>query len=122
MWHCNSELLKANDPTVSPAIMITFTCTDYGTEAPMEDLVESAAQDAYFTDMYLSMTDGDDPPLDRCGMCQSLTFHISSGKCFKCWSKLEYDNCAVCGASLTGDEPDFHGLCGYHHCQFNDDD
>jgi hypothetical protein len=119
---CNSELLKANDPTVSPVNMITFTCTACGAEAPLEDLVESAAQDAYFTDMYLSMTDGGEPPLDHCGMCQGHTFHISTGQCLKCLSKLEYDNCAVCGAGLTGDEQDFHGLCGYHHWQINDDD
>jgi len=119
---CNSELLKVIDPTVSPVTMITFSCIVCGTETPLEDLVESAAQDAYFTDMYLSMTDGGDPPLGSCHICQSHAFHIDTGQCFKCLSKFGYDNCAVCGAGLTGDEQDFHGLCGYHHWQINDDD
>jgi len=102
--------------------MITFVCAACGAEEQLEELVESAAEDAYYADMYLSMTDGGDPPLGNCNSCASLTFHVATGQCLRCLGELEYATCAVCGAGLSSDEQDFHGLCGYHHWQVNKDE
>lgn len=75
----------------------------------------SAAEECFGTEVYISMTDGGEPPLVSCHECGKETFLLGEGTCIACGAALDYTECGVCGASLGTEEQDFNGLCSYHN-------
>jgi hypothetical protein len=120
--NCGSELLKPINPDEPHLQSIEFHCSLCADNALFEDLAESAAEECYGTEMYLSMTEGGEPPLASCHECGKETFLIQDGICIACGATLDYDKCVVCSASLGTEEQDFNGLCSYHHWQATKDD
>jgi hypothetical protein len=119
---CQSALLKATNPTESHLPFIELQCMSCGEFHLFENLVEKAAHDCYFSEMYLAMTDGGDPPLATCHECSRETFLVQEQVCMACGGKLYYAECALCGEGLSVDEQDLGGLCGYHHHMANKND
>lgn len=119
---CQSALLKATDPTESHLPSIELQCTSCGEFHLFEDLVEKAARECYFGEMYLAMTDGGDPPLATCHECSRETFLIAEQVCIACSGTLHYAKCVLCGEGLSVDEQDLGGLCSYHHHMASNDD
>jgi len=120
--NCRSELLKPTNPYEPHLQSIEFHCSSCGDYSLFEDLAESAAEECFGTEMYLSMTNGGEPPLATCHECGKEAFLTQDGVCIACGATLDYNECAVCGASLGTEEQDFNGLCSYHHWQAMKDD
>lgn len=112
---CQSSLLKPTNPKESHLPIIELQCTSCGEFHLFEDLAEEAAHDCYFSDMYLAMTDGGDPPLMTCHGCSRETFLTTEQVCIACSATLDYTECVLCGEALSVDEQDLGGLCSYHH-------
>lgn len=119
---CQSALLKPTNPTESDLASIELQCTSCGEFHLFEELAEDAAHDCYFSEMYLSMTDGGDPPLSTCHECGRETFLTEELVCIACSATLSYTECALCGEGLSADEQDLNGLCSYHHHMADKDD
>lgn len=113
--NCGSELLKPINPSEPHLQSIEFHCSLCADSALFEDLVESAAEECFGTEVYISMTDGGEPPLVSCHECGKETFLLGEGTCIACGAALDYTECGVCGASLGTEEQDFNGLCSYHN-------
>lgn len=120
--HCQSELLKPTNPSEKFLPSIEFHCSSCGSYCLFEDIAEEAATECYGTEMYISMTDGGDPPLATCHNCSRETFLLRDGICVACGATLDYEECTVCGESLGPEEQDFDGLCSYHHWVAQKDD
>lgn len=120
--NCESALLKPTNPTQTHIPWVELLCTSCGECHLFEDLAENAAHTCYFSDMYLAMTEGGEPPLVTCHECIRETFLVEEGVCIACGAELHYTACAVCGEGLSVDEQDLGGLCGYHHHVASKDD
>lgn len=120
--HCKSELIKPTNPDEKFLPSIEFHCSSCGSYCLFEDIAEEAVAECYGTEMYLSMTDGGDPPLTTCHNCSRETFLLCDGACIACSAGLDHDECAVCGKSLGPEDQDCGGLCSYHHWVAQKDD
>lgn len=118
---CQSELLKPIDPEADPSAL-ELQCSSCGEVHEFADLAEAAAEEAYFADQYLPMTDGGEPALDTCPECGRNTFLVSSATCIACGTGLDYTACGLCGEALGVDEQDLNGLCSYHYHMAGKDD
>src|SRR6266478_2845741 len=96
---CDSELLKPVDPGAEVSALV-FRCSSCGDESGFEDLVEKAVEPCWFADMYLSMTDGGDAPIEDCPECGKYTFVVEEGQCLACSQGLRYFECGVCYQAL----------------------
>lgn len=119
---CQSALLKPTNPTETSVASIELQCTSCGEILLFEDLAEAAAHDCYFSEMYLAMTDGGDPPLATCYECGRETFLTAEQVCIACSATLHYTECVLCGEGLSVDEQALDGLCSYHHHMAGKDD
>ncbi|MGH8109957.1 MAG: hypothetical protein ACREO1_14710 [Arenimonas sp.] len=119
---CQSALLKPTNPTESFVPSIELQCTSCGTLHLFEQIAEAAAYACYFSEMYLAMTDGGDPPLTTCHECGRDTFLYEDQVCIACAATLEFTACAVCDEPLGTEDQELNGLCGYHHHQLTKDD
>lgn len=120
--NCRSELLKPTSPNEPHIQSIVFHCSLCAEDSLFGDLAESAAEECFFTEMYLSMTDGGEPPLAICHECGKEAFLTQDKVCIACGATFDYNECAVCGTLLGTEEQDSNGLCGYHHWQAMKDD
>jgi len=119
---CLSALLKPTNPTESRLPSLELQCTSCGEFLQFEELAEAAARECYFSDMYLVMTDGGDPPLVTCYECGRETFLVAEQVCIACSATLYYTECVLCGEGLGADEQELNGLCSYHYHQARKDD
>ncbi len=109
---CHSSLIKAEDLTdIYPAI--NLTCASCGYNFSFEDIAESFIGEILGAEAYISIKDGGDSPYDTCPECGKDTFIYEEECCIACDYKIEHENCWRCGASLSLDEQELDGLCGY---------
>lgn len=111
---CNSELISPVTSDVPTVLELKFVCSACGSSSQYSQLVEEALHEAYFADMYLSMTKGGEPPLDWCGQCGETTFHLESLQCFTCLGAVEPVPCVVCDDQVDPDYPTLGNRCAYH--------
>lgn len=78
---CTSSLLKPINPTESSRTLIELQCASCGELHEFEALAEAAAEACYFSEMYLAMTDGGEPPLTTCFECGRETFLAEDQVC-----------------------------------------
>lgn len=120
--HCNSELIRPIEPASEHASETEFHCSSCGLDSDFDEIIEGAANEHYFAETYIAMTDGGDPPLETCHECGRETFLFEKGVCLACSASLKYFQCALCHTSLGPGEQHFNGLCGYHRWQAEKDD
>lgn len=120
--NCGSELLKPINPECPDLPSINFHCSLCADSSSFEDLAESAVEECYAGDMYISATRGGEPSLTSCHECGKETFLLYDEVCIACGAKLNYKTCQVCGVSLGTEEQDFSGLCGNCHWRATSDD
>lgn len=121
--NCGSPLLlpATNDPA-SIEVNEGHKCvcvgcrTTSGTVALLEeallDLHGGWSHDEYYLD----------PPVTTCPECDHATYVISDDECCWCGYTRPHKTCAVCDATISLDEQEFNGLCGYHYNVMTKDD
>lgn len=120
---CGSELIKPVDKNTDDPVWSNCFCSSCGGEFSLNDsIIEDVISEYYFSDMYLSFTDGGDPPYTNCHECGNETFIYEEDVCVVCLAGRSHKECLICGASLDTSEQEFGGLCGYHHHIANKDD
>lgn len=115
---CGSSLLKP-DTTASSDLeseKVKYACVGCGFSSHVIPLLEETLVDVQGGyDPYA----GDEEPIAECPECQHATFVHAKGECLWCGMELDPEGCARCGESLTVDDYDNNGLCGY--CQYQAD-
>lgn len=120
--HCTSHLIIPENPEERVPQSLEYACRECGERMEYGDIAEAAVHEYCFADNYMAMTDGGEPASEHCGECGRTTFIVDLGACVACGETRSYSNCLRCGASLSGDEQDLGGLCGYcAHLSFKDD-
>ncbi len=120
---CHLALIKPIDKETDDPVWSKCLCTSCGEVFTLdESMVEEVIGEYFFADMYISFTDGGEAPYSHCPECGSETYMIEEDVCAVCQYKKQYYECVICGASLSTDEQEFNGLCGYHHHVANKDD
>ncbi|HBG96651.1 MAG TPA: hypothetical protein DDY14_15305 [Chromatiaceae bacterium] len=121
--NCLSELIRPKDKNTTDPVFSTCICSSCGEEFALdEEVIQEALSEHFYADSYIAMTDGGDPPIVTCHECGMETFIIAEDKCAICQCGRTYDACVICGETLTTDEQDLNGLCGYHYHIANKDD
>jgi hypothetical protein len=110
---CESSLVQPVSATADFQD-VEFRCKACDDRQKFEDSVEKILEHYLWREIYLSHTDGDRPPLERCDECNREAFVADEEKCVACGSELCYRNCNICGNELGPDEQSNHGLCHYH--------
>jgi len=88
-------------------------CVGCGTTSGTVALLEEALLDLHggwsHDEYYL------DPPVTTCPECDHGTYVVGDDECCWCGYTRSYKTCAICEESLSLDEQEFGGLCGYHY-------
>jgi hypothetical protein len=101
---------------------IDFRCKSCGNIMNYEKLVEDCLRDCLSWEIYLSIKDGGEKPLEDCPSCSNESYIIDEDRCAICGYEREYDNCARCGNGLEIWEQNFGGICSYcDHVMSKDD-
>ncbi|WP_242344105.1 hypothetical protein [Anaeromyxobacter terrae] len=116
---CSSELIQAIGTEYAD---LAFVCRACGARSELPGVLEKALEGEYAGDAYEAAKDGDEPPLAVCPNCCSETFVVASDVCLVCGEGRSYENCNLCGNSLSVEEQDFDGLCSYCHHRMTKDD
>ncbi|WP_324731828.1 hypothetical protein [Pseudomonas paeninsulae] len=115
---CRSELVKPQEPVAQPT-ETRFECTRCGSVATYEEAVESILATRYFRDLYLTATQGGEPPLERCFRCKHRTYIVDDAFCALCQENSPELGCLQCGGELEN-VCDINGeldrLC--EHCRY----
>jgi len=93
-----------------------------GTISEFSEVAEDAVDQEYGTECHIAIKDGGDPPVTTCFECGNETFLVEASVCAACGAVPQYDECFICGSSLSPEEQDFGGLCGYHYWVTQKDD
>lgn len=109
--HCDSELIKAVDPDAN-GDQIEFVCSHCRETSPYAPVVTQALAEAIGL-CFHEVASGSESPLGTCPECGEDAFLIQHSQCAVCFYELEHTDCWRCGTSLSLDEQQFHGLCGY---------
>lgn len=96
---CRSELVKPQEPIAQPP-ETRFECTRCGAVATYEESVESILATRNFRDLYLTATQGGEPPLERCSRCRNRTYIVDDGFCALCQEDSPVLGCLQCGGEL----------------------
>lgn len=109
---CGSSLIRtAHTGMYAPEM--DFQCTSCGHEFMAENAMEACVEEHFAGDAYIAMKDGGEPPYGTCPNCRRKTFILGEDICLACESSRDYEECSLCGASLSLDEQDLDGFCGY---------
>jgi DNA-directed RNA polymerase subunit RPC12/RpoP len=109
---CGSSLIRTNHTGLYTPSM-DFQCTSCGNEFSAEDAIEACVTEHLEADAYIAVKDGGDPPYGTCPTCQRETYVLSEDICLACESSRNYVKCSLCGTSLSLDEQELDGFCGY---------
>lgn len=109
--HCDSELIKAVDPTAN-GNTIEFICSACQETSPYSTVVTQALAESLRLS-FRDVANGSESPLGTCPECGEDAFLIQHAQCAACFYELEHTECWRCGTSLSLDEHEFDGLCGY---------
>lgn len=115
---CRSELIKPREPAAQPP-ETSFECTSCEAVTTYEEAVESILVARHFRDLYLTATQGGEPPLERCSRCQRRTYIIDEAFCALCQEDSPELGCILCGGALDADyevDGELERLCG--HCRY----
>lgn len=96
---------------VGDALEADLACKSCDSRWAYEDVVCEAVSEHFFADMYLSMTDGGDPPIVDCPECDGL-YIFSEGVCCKCGYSAVHQ-CQICESPIIPDELCFTPYCGW---------
>ena len=112
---CQSELIKPSYISTDTPAFSGFMCNSCNDEfAPDEETVSELIHETMEGEIYYAVKGGDDSPVAMCHGCGNTTFILSDeNKCALCQAELEYTDCYRCGQSLSTDEQELNGLCGY---------
>ena len=112
---CSSSLVKQVDGENTDKTMAEFVCAACGEPIDGGRLIEHAIGEHLFTDAYIAMTDGGDPPVTTCPECDHDTFVLHEGKCVYCEFDTGGAECAVCGEPISVEDYAYSSdLCSYH--------
>lgn len=120
-FRCRSELIKPQDPLAQPP-ETSFECTGCGIVSTYKEIVESMLATRYYQDLYLTATQGGEPPLERCSRCQHRTYIVDDAFCAICQKDSPELGCVQCGGALDGAydiDADLGRLCA--HCRYVDE-
>ena len=122
--NCGSRLLRNDNYGATAPLEISLVCSHCWSDNDLEDVLESALQEALHFEDYVAVKDGGEPPLDECTDCGRRTFICSEGTCVLCGYTLEGAECAVCFTPLSLDDFRYSdgGLCSYHQSRVGKDD
>ncbi len=110
-FHCGSELIRAVDPGAN-GDRVEFVCSDCRETSPYAPVVTQALAEAIGLCLH-EVANGAESPLGTCPECGEGAFLIQHAQCAACFYELEHTECWRCGTSLSLDEHEFDGLCGY---------
>lgn len=119
---CSSDLIKPNVESTTDCRLITYLCCSCGEYFDYETIAPHILAEYFEFDNYIAAKEGGDFSLVECFECGNETFVVDEGMCMICEAEIQYSECAVCGQSLSVEEQEFGGLCGYHHHTFNKND
>ena len=109
---CHSSLLRT-DNTGAYHSEILLNCASCGNTFEIESVLEGAVDDMLGIDAHIAHMDGGEPPFGMCPTCLKNTFIFYEDVCISCENELDYKECLRCGESLSVDEQDLDGFCGY---------
>lgn len=112
---CRSELIKPQEPLTSPPDT-SFVCTSCGTDTTYQKAVESILVTRHYRDIYVTATQGGEPPLERCSRCKHRTYIVDEAFCALCLRDTPELGCVQCGGALDDDydiEAEPGRLCAY---------
>lgn len=96
---CRSELLKPHVPLVQPP-ETSFECTSCCAVTTYQEAVESILVARHYRDLYLTATQGGEPPLERCSSCHHRTYIVDEAFCALCQGDSPELDCVQCGGGL----------------------
>ncbi|WP_369987627.1 hypothetical protein [Pseudomonas xanthosomatis] len=94
---------------------IVFSCTPCSAEIPFVKAVESIATTYHFADLYDSMTNGGEAPVEHCSRCGHFSYLTEAFICLLCLDQTPRPACADCGTTLEAEidpDDDLTRLCG----------
>lgn len=109
--HCDSELIKAVDPAAD-GNAIEFICSACQETSLYSTVVTQALAESLSLSFH-DVANGSESPLGTCPGCGEDALLIQHAQCAACFYELEHTECWRCGTSLSLDEHEFDGLCGY---------
>ncbi|AUY74018.1 hypothetical protein ACOXPD_004280 [Escherichia coli O5:H32] len=122
---CGSKLIKASQDSLEEGLTVEdfesdfkYLCVACGNINLFTPLLMQVFEDEFF----YWPPDGDEPTYEECFNCNHDTFILAEQKCRWCGYEVDYNECYICGTTLSQDEQDFGGVCGYHHDLMNKDD
>ncbi|MBG5925756.1 hypothetical protein [Providencia rettgeri] len=108
---CGSDLIETLSDTEDAEDTI-FQCRTCETKFIYHDIISDAIKNFYATDMYLSVTQGDNIPYTECPDCYNSTYIVSDDICIYCGSSASHE-CDTCGDYLSPEELINGGRCSY---------
>lgn len=112
---CRSELIKPLAPLTQPP-ETSFVCTSCGAVATYQEAVESILVTRHYRDLYVTATQGGEPPLERCSRCKHRTYIVDEAFCALCQEDSPELGCVQCGGALDDDfdiEAELGRICAY---------
>ncbi|QXE89175.1 hypothetical protein KP001_11925 [Geomonas subterranea] len=119
---CHSALVKPTGTSVSSIFEMEFSCSSCGHITTVEDMAEEALDECFGSEIFHTLKDGGDSPIQTCPECDRETFIVEEDLCAACGAGLAFVECGVCGESLGPYDQEFDGLCSYHYSQMMKDD
>ena len=112
---CHSSLIQAthSDNTYP---MIDLHCKSCGEDFSFSDVVEQCIDDSLAGEAIINIMDGGKSPYDACHECWKNTFIYEEGCCVACNYEMAYNECEMCGTSLSLEDQYNEGKCSY--CQY----
>lgn len=109
---CHSSLIRT-DETGEYYVGFQLSCVSCGHHFTADEVMEAAVEELLSGEAYLAAKDGQEPPYTKCSDCDQETFILGEGVCISCEAELYYKNCLRCCDSLSVDDQEFDGMCGY---------
>ncbi len=116
---CGSGLIEPTEDT-GGALESSFRCRSCDHVETYEAFVAPAVSDYYAGEVYISHTDGGDPPIIDCPECDGIYLY-EEGVCSSCGHTAEH-TCQRCGSPIIPDELYAEPFCGYCAHMISKDD
>jgi len=107
---CGSGLIEPTK-SLGDAALSEFSCRSCDHAEIYEDLVELAASEYFEGAMYISMTDGGDPPITDCSDCGGIYLY-EENICASCGHEA-VGSCIACGQTILAEEMSLEPYCGW---------
>lgn len=115
---CSSKLIKATPEDLEQNLTVKdnedkfhYRCLD----CTYRDLIAPELYHAFYLANSYDPRNGEEPTHETCFQCNHDTFSLIDQTCAWCEATLDYNECSSCGESLSQDEQDLGGICGYHY-------